>query len=141
MTLKKIIIVFCHFFHKPLCTNVLFALQSDFELMCNNCMTYNQQDTIYYKAAKKLLHIGLKIMAPEKVLSLKRELPSMTTLSKEQVTEALVDLGVVWAHFLMTGEGEFGDHDSSSSKDSDAHNTITIIIDWMLLFVNRVFSL
>ncbi|XP_069995518.1 bromodomain-containing protein 7 isoform X1 [Penaeus vannamei] len=67
------------------CYTTLKEFESDFELMCNNCMTYNQQDTIYYKAAKKLLHIGLKIMAPEKVLSLKRELPSMTTLSKEQL--------------------------------------------------------
>lgn len=30
--------------------------------MCNNCMTYNQPETIYFKAAKKLLAAGQKIM-------------------------------------------------------------------------------
>ena len=30
-------------------------------------MTYNQPDTIYYKAAKRLLHAGLRTLSPEKV--------------------------------------------------------------------------
>lgn len=35
--------------------------------MCNNAMTYNQPDTVYYKAAKKLLHTGLRTLTAEKV--------------------------------------------------------------------------
>ncbi|XP_076040452.1 bromodomain containing 7/9 isoform X9 [Oratosquilla oratoria] len=61
------------------------ALQADFRLMCNNCMTYNQTDTIFYKTAKKLLHIGEKMMVPEKLHALKKELPIMAQLSKDQV--------------------------------------------------------
>ena len=30
-------------------------------------MTYNQPDTVYYKAAKRLLHAGLRNLTPEKV--------------------------------------------------------------------------
>lgn len=40
---------------------------ADFRLMCTNAMEYNHVDTVYYKASKKLLHAGLKIMQPEKL--------------------------------------------------------------------------
>ena len=31
--------------------------------MCENCMTYNKTDTIYYHAAKKMLDYGLKLLS------------------------------------------------------------------------------
>lgn len=39
----------------------------DFRLMCTNALEYNHVDTIYYKASKKLLHAGIKLMQPEKL--------------------------------------------------------------------------
>lgn len=38
-------------------------LQADFKLMCDNAMTYNRPDTVYYKLAKKILHTGFKMMS------------------------------------------------------------------------------
>lgn len=46
--------------------NSLDGFVSDFELVCNNCMAYNLQDSVYYKAGKKLLNIGLKHVLKEK---------------------------------------------------------------------------
>ena len=42
---------------------VIFSLQDDFELMCNNAMTYNTPDTVYYGSAKRLLTFGVKLIA------------------------------------------------------------------------------
>jgi bromodomain-containing protein 7/9 len=35
--------------------------------MCGNAMIYNHPETIYYKAAKRLLHAGLKLVSEEKL--------------------------------------------------------------------------
>lgn len=39
------------------------CFQADFKLMCDNAMVYNRPETVYYKAAKKLLHTGFKMMS------------------------------------------------------------------------------
>lgn len=43
-------------------------LQDDFILMCNNAMTYNSPETLYYRSAKNLLSSGLKIISKVSVL-------------------------------------------------------------------------
>ncbi|KAL7301259.1 hypothetical protein TKK_0005999 [Trichogramma kaykai] len=58
---------------------------SDFKTMCNNAMTYNHQDTIYYKTAKKLLHTGLKMVTPEKLKPLRSVLIYMQDLTTEEL--------------------------------------------------------
>ena len=43
--------------------------------MCNNACVYNLPETIYYKAAKKLLHQGQKLMSAEKIVAMKSTAP------------------------------------------------------------------
>ncbi|KAM6967886.1 bromodomain-containing protein 9 isoform 2-T2 [Aplochiton taeniatus] len=42
--------------------------KADFKLMCDNAMVYNRPETVYYKAAKKLLHTGFKMMSKQAVI-------------------------------------------------------------------------
>ncbi|XP_067905520.1 bromodomain-containing protein 7 isoform X2 [Heterodontus francisci] len=60
----------------------LEELKGDFKMMCENAMTYNRPDTIYYKAARKLLHSGMKILSQEKIQSLKQSIDFMQDLEK-----------------------------------------------------------
>uniref|UniRef100_A0A4W4GXM0 Bromo domain-containing protein n=1 Tax=Electrophorus electricus TaxID=8005 RepID=A0A4W4GXM0_ELEEL len=62
------------------CYQSLEELKTDFKIMCGNAMIYNKPDTIYYKAAKKLLHSGLKILSPERLESLKQSIEFMADL-------------------------------------------------------------
>ncbi|XP_072488278.1 bromodomain-containing protein 7 isoform X2 [Notamacropus eugenii] len=57
-------------------------LKDNFKLMCNNAMIYNKPETIYYKAAKKLLHSGMKILSQERIQSLKQSIDFMADLQK-----------------------------------------------------------
>lgn len=58
-------VVFQSFNKGPEMFTVLLSciLQADFKLMCDNAMTYNRPDTVYYKLAKKILHTGFKMMS------------------------------------------------------------------------------
>lgn len=48
---------FCHM------KRYVSSTQVDFRIMCENAMIYNKPDTIYHKAARKLLHSGMKILS------------------------------------------------------------------------------
>jgi len=57
----------------------------DFNLICNNCMTYNLPETVYFKTAKQLQRQGLRILAPERLAALAEHLPLIRQLSKGEL--------------------------------------------------------
>ena len=48
--------------------------------MCDNAMTYNRPDTVYYKLAKKILHTGFKMMSKVRDLFKKKKKKSRNSL-------------------------------------------------------------
>ncbi|TSK20185.1 Bromodomain-containing protein 9 [Bagarius yarrelli] len=69
--------------------------KADFKLMCDNAMVYNRPETVYYKAAKKLLHTGFKMMSKERLLALKRSMSFMHDMDFSQQAAILGDEDVV----------------------------------------------
>nr|XP_046270439.1 bromodomain-containing protein 7 [Scatophagus argus] len=65
---------------KKECYQSLDELKVDFRIMCENAMIYNKPDTIYHKAARKLLHSGMKILSQERLDSLKQSIEFMSGL-------------------------------------------------------------
>lgn len=63
----------------------LSSFTGDFQLMCNNAMLYNRPDTMYYKAAKRLLHSGLKFLSVEKLRQLANSFPLIKQIPPEQL--------------------------------------------------------
>ena len=61
----------------------LATFRTDFELICNNAMTYNTVDTIYHKMAQKMLHYGQKLFSVEKLRSMKAHLPFARAIPDE----------------------------------------------------------
>ncbi|XP_030606660.1 bromodomain-containing protein 9 [Archocentrus centrarchus] len=70
--------------------NTVTEFKADFKLMCDNAMVYNRPETVYYKAAKKLLHTGFKMMSKERLLALKR---SMSFMQDMDITQQAAILG------------------------------------------------
>uniref|UniRef100_A0A4W6E7B9 Bromodomain containing 7 n=1 Tax=Lates calcarifer TaxID=8187 RepID=A0A4W6E7B9_LATCA len=65
---------------KKECYQSLDELKVDFRIMCENAMIYNKPETIYHKAARKLLHSGMKILSQERLESLKQSIEFMSDL-------------------------------------------------------------
>lgn len=57
---------------------ILQDFSEDFQLMCDNAMKYNHVDTVYYKASKKLLQAGQKILQSDKLGWLLQIAPELT---------------------------------------------------------------
>jgi hypothetical protein len=53
--------------------------------MCNNACVYNLPETVYYKAAKKLLHQGQKLMSNEKILSMRSSSPFVRQIEESEL--------------------------------------------------------
>ncbi|XP_013175897.1 PREDICTED: bromodomain-containing protein 7 isoform X2 [Papilio xuthus] len=71
---------------------------SDFKLMCNNAMKYNKPGTVYHKAARRLLHAGLKQLTPHKL----RPLGDILTYMYEiPIRELGFDIGKMDVHKVL----------------------------------------
>ncbi|KAM4569067.1 bromodomain-containing protein 9 isoform 2-T2 [Fundulus diaphanus] len=71
--------------------NTVTEFKADFKLMCDNAMVYNRPETVYYKAAKKLLHTGFKMMSKDRLLALKRSMSFMQEMDFTQQAAILGD--------------------------------------------------
>lgn len=58
----------------------------DFKLMCENAIRYNHSETVYHKAAKKLLHVGARLLQPENLM---RSLRPLMTYMRELTSKEL----------------------------------------------------
>ncbi|XP_060110430.1 bromodomain-containing protein 7 isoform X2 [Heteronotia binoei] len=93
-------------------------LKDNFRLMCANAMVYNKPETIYYKAAKKLLHSGMKILSQERIQSLKQSIDFMADLQKSRKQKDKADPP-------SGGEDDNGHKKDPSSTETDLRDCKT----------------
>ncbi|KAM6979596.1 bromodomain-containing protein 7 [Aplochiton taeniatus] len=98
-------------------------LKVDFRIMCENAMIYNKPETIYHKAARKLLHSGMKILSPERLESLKQSIEFMVDLdNKPAKTEDEGSSGLDQSRdgLLTTDASESSQSPSTPRLDKDS---------------------
>jgi len=109
---------------------MLQEFTDDFSLMCNNAMEYNQPDTIYFKAAKRLLHTGLRILSPEKVRPLVPTISNYGELSMSQL--GFEPLEESFKVFQNRQGAEGGDQEMETGFSSGGETTVETARDTFL---------
>ncbi|CAH0592099.1 unnamed protein product [Chrysodeixis includens] len=90
---------------------------SDFKLMCNNAMKYNKAGTVYHKAARRLLHAGLKQLTPQKL----RPLGNLLTYMYEiPIKELGFDIGKMDVHKVLKRSSPLKSCGSEAEAASDS---------------------
>lgn len=59
--------------------------RDDLKLMCDNAMTYNRSDTVYFKSAKRMWYSGSKLLSKDQLLGLEGTLPFFPDLTSEEL--------------------------------------------------------
>ena len=91
----------------------LDAFRTDFKLMCDNAMTYNALETIYYKTAKRLQLTGVKLLTQEKLAPMRHHMEFMEELTEEE-------LGFdVMADPVVKSVGEDDDDEDEDDEEDD----------------------
>ncbi|KAI4829819.1 hypothetical protein KUCAC02_001484 [Chaenocephalus aceratus] len=107
----------------------LDEIKVDFKIMCENAMIYNKPETIFHRAARKLLHSGMKILSQERLESLKQSITFMSGLdpsdekpgtTKEQGGGANMDQNRQGASSTNTSERPLTPRKEKDSKDEAA---------------------
>ncbi|GAB0096335.1 bromodomain-containing protein 7 [Sergentomyia squamirostris] len=93
--------------------NIYTSIQEfgdDFRLMCENAIKYNHVETVYHKAAKRLLHVGARMLQPENLM---RSLRSFMVYLRELTPKEL-------GFELPNSENHDNDHhDGGDSADEE----------------------
>uniref|UniRef100_A0A8D0CVS2 Bromodomain-containing protein 9 n=1 Tax=Sander lucioperca TaxID=283035 RepID=A0A8D0CVS2_SANLU len=113
--------------------NTVTEFKADFKLMCDNAMVYNRPETVYYKAAKKLLHTGFKMMSKQAAIlgdeDLAADIPPPETIpspvesAKKSKKQPVKDMKEVIS-YLFEPEGN-----ACSLTDSTAEEHVLALVE------------
>lgn len=100
--------------------NTLLEFTDDFRLMCENAITYNHVDTVYHKAAKRLLQVGMKHLAPD---SLMRSLKPISGYMRDLTSK---ELGFELLHRSSGGSASGGEYNNCCAFDQSTLHGLSV---------------
>ncbi|XP_058126103.1 bromodomain-containing protein 7 [Anopheles ziemanni] len=93
--------------------NSVAEFSDDFKLMCENAIKYNHSETVYHKAAKKLLHVGARLLQPDNLM---RSLRPLMTYMRELTAK---ELGFELPVGATDGDGSEFHHQHHTADSAD----------------------